>query len=173
MRILIISKACIVGQYQTKLEALAQKPNLDLTVVVPPFWRDERGVIPLERQHTNGYDLIVAPLRFNGHYHLHYYPSIRDLVARLEPELVHLDEEPYNLATAHAIYNVQRAAPRARLLFFTWQNLLRHYPPPFSWLENYVYAKSDCAIAGSDEAQHVLRAKGYGKPIRVIPQFGV
>src|ERR687885_548873 len=125
MRILIISKACIVGQYQTKLEALAQKPNLDLTVVVPPFWRDERGVIPLEREHTRGYDLIIAPLRFNGHFHLHYYPTIRNILRATCPDILHIDEEPYNLASFHALYSSRRQLPHPHTLFFTWQNLHR------------------------------------------------
>jgi glycosyltransferase involved in cell wall biosynthesis len=58
-------------------------------------------------------------------------------------------------------------------LFFTWQNLLRHYPPPFNWLERSVYTQAAYAIAGSTEAQRVLRAKGYAGPSSVIPQFGV
>jgi hypothetical protein len=48
-----------VGSYQRKLEELARLPGVTLTVVVPPFWRDERGVIPLEQVHTQGYELVV------------------------------------------------------------------------------------------------------------------
>ena len=49
MRVLMVSKACVVGAYQTKLEELARLPEVDLTVVVPPYWRDEQGVVELER----------------------------------------------------------------------------------------------------------------------------
>ena len=52
MRILMVSKACIVGAYQKKLEELSRMPEMALTVVVPPYWRDDRGVIDLERQYT-------------------------------------------------------------------------------------------------------------------------
>jgi glycosyltransferase involved in cell wall biosynthesis len=61
----------------------------------------------------------------------------------------------------------------ARPIFFTWQNLLRRYPPPFRWFEQYIYARSRHAIAGNAEAVDVLRSKGYGGPASVIPQFGV
>src|SRR5262249_29600907 len=61
----------------------------------------------------------------------------------------------------------------ARSLFFSWQNLLRRYPPPFSWFERGVYRRSALAIAGSAEALGVLRAKGYRGPASVTPQFGV
>jgi glycosyltransferase involved in cell wall biosynthesis len=58
-------------------------------------------------------------------------------------------------------------------VFFTWQNLLRRYPPPFAQLERYVLRRSAHAIAGTNSAVRVLRAKGYRGPAAVIPQFGV
>jgi glycosyltransferase involved in cell wall biosynthesis len=171
MRVVMISKACVVGQYQKKLEELAQHSDLELTVVVPPFWRDERGVVPLERVHTRDYALLVEPMRFNGQFHLHYYPTLPNIFRRVQPDLVHIDEEPYNFATFHALYSAQRV--HARVLFFTWQNILRRYPPPFAWLEAYVLRHSDGAIAGNAQAVQVLRAKKYRGAVSVIPQFGV
>lgn len=173
MRVLMLSKALVVGQYQTKAEALARKSHLDLTVVVPPSWRDERGTLTLEKKHPDGYDLLISPLRFNGHYHTHYYPRIGEIIRCARPDLVHLDEEPYNFATFHALVQARRYSPRARVLFFTWQNLDLAYPPPFSWMESFVYDHTDYAIAGNPSADTVLRRKGFIKPIRVIPQFGV
>ncbi len=172
MRVLIISKALLVGQYQTKLEALARKPNLQLSVLVPPYWRDERGVMNLERAHLDGYEFFVEPIAFNGHFHLYYYPSLSKILARLRPDILHLDEEPYNLATFHAVWNARRELPRARIIFFTWQNLLRRYPPPFSQMEKYVYANSDRAFAANQAAVQTLRAKGFMKPIQ-IERYGL
>jgi glycosyltransferase involved in cell wall biosynthesis len=140
-------------------------------VAVPPAWRDERGELRLERAHVRGYDLAVEPLAFNGSFHLHFYPRLGRLMARVRPHLVHLDEEPYNFATWHA----QRLARRcgARTLFFSWQNLLRRYPWPFRYFEREVLRAADAAIAGSAAAAEVWRAKGYAGPIHVIPQVGV
>ncbi|MGQ9457968.1 MAG: glycosyltransferase [Anaerolineae bacterium] len=171
MRILMISKACVVGTYQRKLEELARLPEVDLTVVVPPFWRDARGVLPLERAYTRGYTLQVLPMRFNGHFHIHHYRGLGSLVRTLKPHLLHVDEEPYNLATFQATWWAQRVG--ARVLFFTWQNLYRRYPPPFSWIEQHVYRIAVHALAGNQEAREVLWRKGYRGPITVLPQFGV
>lgn len=77
MRIMIISKACLVGSYQTKLEEIARHDNIELTVIVPPSWDDPAAPIQLERSHTSGYDLIVDPIRFNGNYHLFYFPTLK------------------------------------------------------------------------------------------------
>ena len=171
MRVVMLSKACVVGQYQTKLEEIAKQSDIKLTVVIPPFWRDERGIVPLERSHTRGYTLLVEPIRFNGKFHFHYYPTFPRLLTRLRPDIVHIDEEPYNLATFLALRAARKV--NAKTIFFTWQNILRRYPPPFSWMENYILQNSDYALAGNAQATQVLRAKGYTGKARVIPQFGV
>jgi len=171
LRILMISKACIVGAYQKKLEELAGFPHVELTVVVPPYWRDERGVMRLEREHVQGYALIVERMALNGHFHLHFYPGLAKHFRRIKPHIVHVDEEPYNVATWQAVRLAKKHGAKA--VFFTWQNIHRRYPPPFSLIESYNLRNADYAIAGNAEAVRVLRAKGYRGPARVIPQFGV
>ena len=42
MKVLMLSKACIVGAYQKKLEEMAALDGVELTVVVPPSWHDPR-----------------------------------------------------------------------------------------------------------------------------------
>jgi len=168
----MISKALIAGAYQRKAEELAAR-GVDLTVVVPPYWWDDAGRrTPLERRHTRGYRLVVEPMAFNGHFHLHWYPRLGRRF-RQPYDLVHMDEEAYNLSTLQAMLLSRRAG--ARSLFFTWQNLRRRYPPPFSWIEQVNYRLAAGAIAGSGEAAQVLRRKGFAatRPVWVIPQFGI
>ena len=65
MRVLMLSKACIVGIYQRKLELIAQQ-GIELLALVPPSWKDERGEQFLERVYTVGYRLESLPLWLNG-----------------------------------------------------------------------------------------------------------
>ena len=169
MRVLMLSKACVVGIYQPKLEAIAAQ-GIDLKVLAPPSWKDERGEQILERAHTTGYQLQSIPIRLNGSFHFHHYPTLERELSEFRPRIVHIDEEPYNLATWQALYHARRIGAKA--LFFTWQNIKRTYPPPFSWAESWVYRKVDHALAGTDDAADVLRAKGYIGPVSTIPQFG-
>jgi glycosyltransferase involved in cell wall biosynthesis len=173
VRVLIASKALVVGAYHDKLAALAAEPEVDnLVAIVPPTWREPGGrILRLEHQPERGYHVRVAPIRFNGQFHLFYWPQLRRLVAECQPEVVHLDEEPYNLATAHGVWLAHRLGLPS--VFFTWQNLLRRYPPPFALFEQLVFRLSAHAIAGNVEATQVLRAKGYRGPVSVIPQFGI
>jgi glycosyltransferase involved in cell wall biosynthesis len=171
MRVLMVSKACLVGAYQTKLEEIARFDDVELVVIVPPSWRDPAGEVPLERSHTDGYTLLVDPIRFNGHFHFHYYPRLKARLRAIRPDILHMDEEPYNVATWLALR--QAAALGIKTLFFSWQNQNQQYPFPFRWLEKEVLATADYAIFGNKAAGSVWRGKGYDKPYRVIPQFGV
>jgi len=172
MRILMLSKACVVGTYQRKLEEMARLPGVALRVLVPPGWLDpDRGMLPLERAHVNGYDLRVTPIRFNGHFHLNYYPRIGREIRAFRPDIVHIDEEPYNLATWHALWHGRRAG--AKTLFFSCQIINRRYPWPVSLAEQCVLRHVDYALMGTPSAAEVWRAKGYTGPCAVVPQFGV
>jgi glycosyltransferase involved in cell wall biosynthesis len=171
MRVLMLSKACLVGAYQTKLEMIGQTEGIELLAIVPPYWDDPAGRIELERSYTQAYTLLSDPIRFNGNYHLHYYPKLKQRLDDFQPHIVHIDEEPYNLATWLAWR--QSKARGAKTLFFSWQNLQRTYPIPFRNMEQQVLAGVDYAIMGNQDSAEVWRNKGYTGKYSVIPQFGV
>lgn len=171
MRVLMVSKACLVGAYQRKLEEIARFPDVELMVVVPQSWRDGGRLVRLERAHTAGYKLVVEPITLNGSFHLHFYPRLGRRMRAFAPHVVHIDEEPYNLATFHTLWQARRLG--ARTLWFTWQNLNRRYPLPFRLIERYNLHNTDYGIAGSAGAAAIWREKGFTGPLAVIPQFGV
>ncbi|MGB1253204.1 MAG: glycosyltransferase family 4 protein [Candidatus Promineifilaceae bacterium] len=167
----MVSKACVVGTYQTKLEAIGRSPDVDLTVVVPPSWKEPGGDLVLERSHTNHYTLRAEQIRLNGRYHFHYYPQLGSIVEALRPDIVHLDEEPYSFVTLHGLRYAQ--AVGAKSLFFSWQNIARKYIAPFRMIERYVLGAADYALMGNAAAEDVWRSKGYTGPSEILPQFGV
>src|SRR5579884_1830459 len=123
MKVVMISKAFVREVYQRKLEELVRVGDVDLTLISPPSWREGGSVLTFNRRFTVGYQQIVTPIVFNGRFHLHFYPRLPALLRSLHPDLVHVDEEPYNLATWLAMRSA--AAVGARRLFFTWQNINR------------------------------------------------
>lgn len=171
MRVVMISKALVVAAYRRKLQELARQPDIELTAIVPPEWREGGQCIRMEDTTADGYQLIVAPIAFSGQHHIHFYPTLSRLLEALRPDVLHVDEEPYNLATWHALRLGDRIG--AKGLFFTWQNLYRRYPWPFSSFERTNYRLSRYAIAGNQAAVSVLRRKGFRGPVAVIPQFGI
>ncbi|WP_040442398.1 glycosyltransferase family 4 protein [Ktedonobacter racemifer] len=172
MRVLMISKALVGGTSQKKLEELAKCPDIDLTLATPSYWlHDDGSKLNLERLYTSGYRMIETPMRFNGRYHLHYYPELGKIVREVRPDIVHIDEEPYNFATYHATRLAVKH--KARPLFFAFQNLYREYPLPFRQMELYNFKHATTALAGNQDAADVLRRKGYKGSLHVIRQFGI
>jgi glycosyltransferase involved in cell wall biosynthesis len=110
-------------------------------------------------------------MMFNGHFHLYYYPRLRQIMREVRPEILHIDEEPYNFATFHAMRLARRY--KAKALFIAWQNIYRSYPPPFSQVEQYNYRHATVAVAGIADAADILKRKGFSGPIRVVPQHGI
>jgi glycosyltransferase involved in cell wall biosynthesis len=172
VRILMISKALVTGVYQRKLEELAALTGVELLAIVPPYWYEDRvGVQRFERAYTKGYQLMQHRMLFNGRHHIHFYPGIGKVIRAFRPDILHVDEEPYNFVTLHSATLGRLAG--AKVLFFSWQNLYRRYPPPFRIIELTNYRLCAAGVAGNQEAVGVLRRKGYRGPLEVIPQFGV
>jgi glycosyltransferase involved in cell wall biosynthesis len=172
IKVVLLSKTLVNDAYRTKCDALASFPELDLTVIVPPSW-DEIGAweTRLEPAEAPAYRLLVTPIVFNGHHHVHLYPRLGRLLANLRPDVFHVDEEPFNLVTFHAMWLGRRAG--ANLVFWAWATIDRRLPPPFSLFQRAAFAWSTRAFAGTATAADVLRRRGYRKGIDVIPQFGI
>ncbi|MFV9504825.1 MAG: glycosyltransferase family 4 protein [Oscillochloridaceae bacterium umkhey_bin13] len=171
MRVVILSKALVVGAYQRKLEAIATL-GVELTALVPPGWREPRvGWQPLERRYTTGYHLISLPMALNGQHHLHWYPTLGRMLRQLRPEVLHIDEESFNLATFQAMR--LGVALGARCCFYNYANIDRFYPPPFNLFERYNLRHAAHALACNQEAAAIIRRHGYPGPLTIVPQFGV
>src|SRR5258707_15176101 len=104
MRVLMISKTFVASTAQRKLEELARCPGVELTLVTPAYWLAEDGSKQVfEPRYTRGYRTIVTPMMFTGQFHLYYYPPPAPIMRDGRPEILHIDEEPYNRATFLAL----------------------------------------------------------------------
>src|SRR3990172_4956196 len=128
LKIVILSKACYVATYRRKLEELAKMPGVDLTLIVPPYWRMGTTRAQLEQGFSEGYRTIVENPALNGYHHLHFYHGLLRILREIRPDLLHIDEEPYDAVTFHALRTAR--ALGIRTLFFTWQNIGSAFPPP-------------------------------------------
>lgn len=139
-----------------------------LTILRPARWpwyaTEPRHGVP-------GATVIELPVHFPGHHHFHVYRGLRGALRRTAPELLYIDQEPWTVSTAHAAWVAARES--CPVVCFTWQNLMKRYPPPFRALERSVHRRATMIIAGNEDAAAVLRQRGYRGLVRVIPQFGV
>ncbi len=172
MRVVIVSKTFVAETAQRQLEWIAHQPDIELTLVTPPYWRSDDGRrLPFVPRFVEGYQVRKTSVVFNGQYHLYFYPELGTIVRQQRPNVLHIDEEPYNPVGAQA----QRLANAlgARTVFVSWQNLYRTYPAPYAWIERYNYRRAAAIIAGNADAADVLRRKGYGGPTAIFSVHGV
>jgi phosphatidyl-myo-inositol dimannoside synthase len=82
--------------------------------------------------------------------------------------VVHCWEEPYVAAAAQV---ARWTPPGAALVFASFQNLPKRYPPPFGWMERYAVRRADAWIAfGHTVAETLVRRPGYAAlPHATIP----
>lgn len=172
MRVFAISHSSVVERFRRKWTELAGFPGIDLTLLVPSSWPEAgRHVRCASQQVTPRYRIIAAPVLFRGTHALHFYPSLAYHMCRSRPNIVHIEEEPWNVVTCQAVCLARLLG--ARVIFFTWENVRRRYPPPLSLLLGVVLRLADRAIAGSEHARDLLRARGFRRKIDVLPQYGI
>ncbi|MFW6108248.1 MAG: glycosyltransferase [bacterium] len=172
MRVVVTSHSYVVAANHAKLEHLARMPEVELSLICPR--RVRRELMTVHVQRTGHPDYTIVPLRtaYVSHNYRFFYWSLGRALARLEPELLHIEEEPWSLAAWQAVRH-RRRCPDVKIAFFTWQNLRRRYGWPHDAIERRVHAAADAAIAGNAEAADILRERGFHKPVHVLPQFGV
>jgi glycosyltransferase involved in cell wall biosynthesis len=175
MKVLIITRTLAeFANQQGKIREIS-KLGVNLTVVSPARWAGRKS--ELQRVKPDGYEFLACRCWFSGTSsvrlgnHLHFYPGISSIIAREKWDFVHIDEEPFNLATYHALRGCRRH--RARAVFTTWQNLMKRYPPPFNLFERYVFENTVGAIAGSRGSLDLLRRREFRGLAAHIPQLGV
>ncbi len=147
---------------------MAARGEFAVGLICPPAWAGS----PFEPAAGDGsYWLRRVPIVADGRNHFHVYRGLAAAIREFRPDVLNVEEEHYSLVTWQCFRIAARrgAAP----LFYTWQNIRKAYPPPFSWIERRVFRDAAAAVCGNDEAIQVLRAKGYRGPAEEIPQMGV
>jgi len=166
LRVLTISKPYVAATYRDKLALLEQAPDLTIGLICPTSWAGQAFEDDESRFWTRRLEIA-----FDGRNHFHLYKGLGKAVAAFAPDVVNVEEEHYSAVTWQAFRSAR--AVGARCVFYTWQNIEKRYPPPFSFIERYVFDHASVGVAGNAEAAEILRHKGYRGPVPVIPQMGV
>lgn len=168
LRALVVSHACVIDENQRLLAELDADRDLDVALVAPRRWKtDLRGLQPFTLLSAFGGTVFPLDPVFNGQGTLHFYRGARAVVRAFQPDVLHIDEEPWSLVAWQFAELGARAG--ARVLFHTKENLPKWYPAPFRLVERRVFGLSACALAMTREAEALLRAKGYAKEIFIVP----
>lgn len=170
LRILTISKPYVASAYRHKLALWAQEPDVGAVgLICPPAWGSQ--VFEVDSARDEKLWIKRLPIVANGKNHFHFYRGLATAIEEFKPDILNVEEEHYSLVTAQAYRLAQRFKIPAA--FYTWQNIDKKYPYPFSRIEKYIFEHSAYGFAGNHEAAVILRKKGYAGPLLEVPQMGV
>jgi glycosyltransferase involved in cell wall biosynthesis len=160
---------------QPKAEQIGRMPGVDLRVLVPHRWnhygRDDQPAQPPEPGASFEMDIRRVWLRWAGPFtwHAHFYTGMAAAIREFKPDVIDLWEEAWGAVSAQAVWLRNRILPSARIVTETEQNIYKKLPFPFEQFRKYTLEHSDYAVARSEEAAEVLRSKGFGRPVEVVP----
>jgi len=173
MNVLGIGHTYVARAGREKWFALASRPNVRVLLIVPEQWQAELFHLRARRQRPVPH-CEVLPLRtvFHGLEGKYFYLSPTLHMPSFRPDILHVEEGANACAYFQALWLKRIWAPRAKSVFFTWVNWPRANRFPLTLFEKHNLRHSDGAITGNADAADILRAKGFDRPIRVIPQLG-
>jgi glycosyltransferase involved in cell wall biosynthesis len=86
---------------------------------------------------------------------------LRSVLHSLQPDVLHLWEEPWSIVALQAAVLRDRILPKAALLLETDQNIRRRLPLGFEQIRRYTLARTDLLIARGEEALATSRSSGF------------
>ncbi len=168
MRVWVVSHAYVTPVNHDKLRALAALPDIELTVMVPDTWRTATGVIRWSGLDTP-YGVVVSRIARSGRIGAYRYRDLAPL-RRARPDVVHAEVEPWSLAALQCV----RAAGRAPVVLFTWENLEGPRRRVSRVVERFVLRRVAYVIAGNEGARaRILRRGVPAARVSVLPQLGL
>ncbi len=157
-----------------KIELLAQEPDLQILHLCPRVWRDELGQVSQQSATEGSFGLIAVPMIGRpSDPHRALYRTVSFAMHRFRPDIVHAEEEPDSLTGLQIAVARRVLAPRARLLFYSWQNVNRHKRWYVRWVLETTLRASDAVLCANQEAVGVLREEGYAGYAPIVPAIGV
>jgi glycosyltransferase involved in cell wall biosynthesis len=140
----------------------------DVVCVAPKRYKADHGYADFEALPRELCEARAVPAFATFSPHLFGYGGKLRAVMRERWDAIHAWEEPYIAAGAQ----LAAWAPReAAFAFYTFQNIRKRFPPPFSWFERYTLARSDGWLYSGHSVFEVQRRQpGYrDRPARLGP----
>ncbi len=171
LNVLIVARYHNSTQSQ-KLELLSKQSGLRAHLVYPRAWQSELAV-----KRTTDFGAVSAtPITMLGKPndpHRAMYKSLSFMINRFHPDIIHAEEEPDSIPALQIAIARRIFAPRAKLLFTTWQNINRPMKSYVRLVMQMALAASDGVCCANFEAMSILKENGYNKPTYLLLPTGV
>lgn len=173
IRVLRIAHASLTPALRGRERGIASVfPQVEMEVIAPEHWRETD--VDVEIEPDEFFAVRPAKTFLSKHIQLFAYDPrpIIEVLRRHKPHIIDMDHEPYSIPCAEIITLRNLFAPNTPIVMQTAQNILKKYPPPFSFLEKRALKQIAAAYMCSETVREVLLTKGFDKPMGIAP-FGV
>ena len=168
MRILTVGHSYVVSMNRRLAREWALAGH-EVTVAAPDFYHADLRPMHCETGENEPFELVEIPVSGTRHVHIFRYGrKLRDILRTGRFDVVHAWEEPF----IYSGFQIARWSPKdSALIFSTFQNLSKQYPPPFSWFEQYSLRKSSGWTGFGQTIVDNLKSRTYyqDKPWVEIP----
>ncbi|HZP47019.1 MAG TPA: glycosyltransferase family 4 protein [Vicinamibacterales bacterium] len=165
-RLLAIGHSYCVELNRRLPQEMARAGDWDVTVVAPDRFRGDFGWHTTAPAADEPCRVVPVPIRFGARVHTMLYGgALRSLLSE-RWDAVHCWEEPYVASAMQVARAVRCQTP---LVFATFQNIVKRYPPPFNWIERVARGRADGVVAFGETTRDVLERRGWRQPTRTIP----
>ncbi|HZR23152.1 MAG TPA: glycosyltransferase family 4 protein [Vicinamibacterales bacterium] len=165
-RLLTIGHSYCVELNRRLPQEMARTGDWDVTAVAPARFRGDFGWHTTTATPDEPCHVVAIPTHFAGRVHTMLYGGALTSLLKERWDAVHCWEEPYVASAAQIALRVRSDTP---LVFATFQNIVKRYPPPFNWIEQASKRRADGVIAFGRTTREVLDARGWSQPMRTIP----
>lgn len=172
-RLISIAHSYAVGLNRRLVHEMARvgAGRWEVTAAAPSFMHGDLRPVRLEAIANESCRLESIPAFLTRRIHLMVYGRRLRRILREPWDLVHCWEEPYVLSGGQIAWWTPR---RAALVYATFQNIVKRYPPPFQWIEKYALARAAGWIAfGHTIDQAQAQKSWYEKRTRRVIPLGV
>jgi len=175
MKLLFIGHTYIVKVNRQKLSELAKTPEIELFLIIPRSWPHPlfKYRHKAEIKGDEPFQIFALKTILEGLEGKYSYIRLGTILKKIKPDIIQVEQGANALSYFQALMLRNFLSSHAKALFFTWMNIPYYNGPFFSLIEKFNLKNSAGAICGNKGAREVLRKKGFGKPIKIIPQIGV
>lgn len=163
LRILRIYHSGVVDTWRDR-ERSMRAAGARVQLVSSARWNEGGARVSLDGDEA----FVVGVRTFGTHPMLFLYDPLqlwRELRAA-HPDVIDIHEEPVSLAAAEVQLVARLAGRPAPFCLYSAQNIEKHYPVPFRWLERLALRRARAVHTCNDDAGRILTRKGFRGIVR-------
>ena len=164
MRVLVLSHSYIMKPYRRKFALIAERPDVEMRVITTDRWYESIQEILFQSDSDVRCNEFPCPIRFSGYGSRFYYRgNLRAHFQDFQPEIIHLEEEPWSINALQVIRLKRKYCPSSRFIFRTSLSIPAKQKFGFLpiWIERQVFRETNMAFPLSDNAGRILKQRGY------------